>query len=142
MILDVQADELEQQQTAPSRTRSIKTIDSPSRPRQRRKPAARARRNSTSLSLPTVAAAKGDFGTGLWARLARFFRMRTPEKRLRVCESVSLGEKRFLAIVRVDSESFLLGGSTGNVSMLAKLQDPGAFSAMLQTKSAEAGCLQ
>ncbi|MBI3476224.1 MAG: flagellar biosynthetic protein FliO [Acidobacteria bacterium] len=80
---------------------------------------------------------------GIWNVLLRYFRnMRAPQKRMRVCESVSLGDKRFLAIVRVDCESFLLGGSTGSVSMLAKLNDQGSFSAVLQNKSVDAGLLR
>ena len=63
-------------------------------------------------------------------------------KRMRVCESVSLGDKRFLAIVRVDSEHFLLGGSSGSVSLLAKLDDPAAFSSLLRQKSVQAELTQ
>jgi flagellar biosynthesis protein FliO len=78
----------------------------------------------------------------LWDSFLSYFRrMRAPQKRLRVCESVSLGEKRFLAIVKVDSESFLLGGSTTNVSMLAKLSAPTGFAAVFQ-KADEAGSLR
>jgi flagellar biogenesis protein FliO len=38
-----------------------------------------------------------------------------------VVETVSLGEKRFVSILKVDGEQFLIGGSTSNVSLLAKL---------------------
>jgi hypothetical protein len=110
----------------------------------------RALNSSLQLALPSAAVPQGAIAEpsastqrGLWNFFLRYFRnMRAPQKRLRVCESVSLGEKRFLAIVRVDSESFLLGGSTGSVSMLAKLNEPGSFSAVLQNKSVEAGSLQ
>jgi flagellar biogenesis protein FliO len=42
-------------------------------------------------------------------------------KRLRVSETVSLGEKRFVAVVEVDGLHFLVGGGPSNVSMLAHL---------------------
>ncbi len=43
-------------------------------------------------------------------------------KNLRVCESVSLGDKRFVAVVQVDGERFLIGGAAGSVAMLTKLE--------------------
>lgn len=42
-------------------------------------------------------------------------------RRLRVSETVSLGEKRFVSILCVDGEQFLVGGSSSNVVLLAKL---------------------
>lgn len=48
-------------------------------------------------------------------------------RRLRVAETVSLGEKRFVSILHVDGEQFLVGGSSANVVLLAKL-DPNAQS--------------
>jgi flagellar biosynthesis protein FliO len=118
--------------------------------RSTRKAAANGRALNSSLQLALPSAAEGTIDTsststkrGIWNIFLRYFRnMRAPQKRLRVCESVSLGDKRFLAIVRVDAESFLLGGSTGSVSMLAKLNEPGSFSAVLQNKAVEAGSLQ
>lgn len=98
---------------------------------------------STAISAGAAERQLQNTDRSLWHSFLRYFRnMRAPQKRLRVCESVSLGDKRFLAIVRVDSESFLLGGSTASVSMLAKLNDPNSFSAMLEQKSAGAGSLQ
>ena len=44
-------------------------------------------------------------------------------RRLNVIETVSLGEKRFVTILCVDGEQFLLGGSSSNVVLLAKLDD-------------------
>jgi flagellar biogenesis protein FliO len=43
-------------------------------------------------------------------------------KNLRVCESVSLGDKRFVAVVQVDGERFLIGGAASSVAMLTKLE--------------------
>jgi len=44
------------------------------------------------------------------------------DRRLRVAETVSLGEKRFVSILQVDGEQFLVGGSSSNVVLLAKLE--------------------
>ncbi len=45
-------------------------------------------------------------------------------KRLRVSETVTLGEKRFVAIVSVEGREFLIGGGTSGVSLLAHLGSP------------------
>jgi hypothetical protein len=45
-------------------------------------------------------------------------------KRLRVAETVSLGEKRFVAILRVDGREFLIGGSASGVSLLTQITKP------------------
>jgi hypothetical protein len=45
----------------------------------------------------------------------------TQNKRLRVCETASLGEKRFVAIVRVEGREFLIGGGAAGVSLLTQL---------------------
>ncbi len=54
------------------------------------------------------------------------------KKRLRVCESVSLGEKRFVAVIQVDGEQFLVGGSSSSVATLAHLERPREFSSVFQ----------
>ncbi len=43
------------------------------------------------------------------------------QRRLRVSETVSLGEKRFVSIVELDGQAFLIGGGTAGVSLLAEL---------------------
>jgi flagellar biogenesis protein FliO len=45
----------------------------------------------------------------------------TATKRLRVAETVSLGEKRFVALVSVEGREFLIGGGASGVSLLATL---------------------
>jgi hypothetical protein len=51
-------------------------------------------------------------------------------RRLKIAETVSLGEKRFVSILQVDGEQFLVGGSQSNVVLLAKLEaKPEAFGA-------------
>jgi hypothetical protein len=47
--------------------------------------------------------------------------VQTATKRLRVAETVSLGEKRFVSIVNVEGREFLIGGGTSGVTLLAQL---------------------
>ncbi|HTV16385.1 MAG TPA: flagellar biosynthetic protein FliO [Acidobacteriaceae bacterium] len=42
-------------------------------------------------------------------------------KQLRVAETISLGDKRFVAVVHVDGQKFLIGGGTSGVSLLTQL---------------------
>ena len=58
---------------------------------------------------------------------------RSSHRRLRVTETISLGDKRFLSIVRVDTAEFLIGGGTGTMALLAKLDEQGATSAFQQS---------
>jgi hypothetical protein len=44
------------------------------------------------------------------------------EKQMRVLETVSLGEKRFVSILQVDGRKFLIGGSASSVSLLTGLE--------------------
>jgi hypothetical protein len=70
--------------------------------------------------------------TELWNWAQEKFRSHQVRKRLRVCETVSLGEKRFLAVVQVDGEQFLVGGSSSSVSTLAHLERSRDFSDVFQ----------
>lgn len=45
------------------------------------------------------------------------------KKQLRVCETVSLGEKRFVAVVQIEGQKFLIGGGATGVSLLAELDN-------------------
>lgn len=68
----------------------------------------------------------------LWKALAAIYRWtnsrtdmllaRRAPRRLTVAETLSLGEKRFVSIVYVDGEQFLLGGGPSNIVLLAKLE--------------------
>ncbi len=65
---------------------------------------------------------------------------RISSKRLRVVETVSLGDKRFAALLSVDGAEFLIGGSGSSVAMLASLDRSAAavpFAAALQQAAAE-----
>jgi flagellar biogenesis protein FliO len=55
------------------------------------------------------------------------------KKRLRICENVSLGDKRFVALLQVDDQRFLIGGAANSIAMLAQLSEP--FSAALNSES-------
>ena len=55
-------------------------------------------------------------------RQSRSVLTRSVSRRLRIAETVSLGEKRFVSILRVDGEQFLIGGSQSNIVLLAKLE--------------------
>ena len=70
--------------------------------------------------------------TNLWNWAFAKFKSHQVRKRLRVCETVSLGEKRFLAVVQVDGEQFLVGGSSSSVSTLAHLERSRDFSDVFQ----------
>lgn len=66
-------------------------------------------------------------GAGLllrvWSWLKKNQRF-SPTRQLRVSETVSLGEKRFVAVVHVDGQKFLIGGGASGVSLLTQLSAP------------------
>jgi hypothetical protein len=71
-----------------------------------------------------------------WARVGQV-RVRQNRRRLRVCETVPLGEKRFVAVIQVDDKQFLVGGASNSVSLLAQLDKPAEFSSVLHSRIAE-----
>lgn len=60
---------------------------------------------------------------GLWARALRLSR-RAP-KRLRLCESLPLGDRRFVAVVEFGAARFLVGGTPSSLTLLSRLADAG-----------------
>lgn len=72
------------------------------------------------------------FLTAKWNWALEKFKSHQVRKRLRVCETVSLGEKRFVAVIQVDGEQFLVGGSSSSVSTLAHLERSRDFSDVFQ----------
>jgi flagellar biogenesis protein FliO len=70
-----------------------------------------------ALVSPWAAALKN---LGQWAWRAVTSRK---ARRLRVCETLSLGERRFLAIVEFDRQEFLVGGSGNSLELLARLHE-------------------
>jgi flagellar protein FliO/FliZ len=68
--------------------------------------------------------------TSAWTK--RHVAVRQRRKRLKVCESVSLGEKRFVAVIQVDGQQFLVGGASNSIAMLAQLDKQAPFSDLLR----------
>lgn len=65
-------------------------------------------------------------GSKFAAFVSRCFSMATVrrrERRLHVCETLSLGEKRFIAVVEYDRQKFLLAGTPQNISLLHRLDE-------------------
>jgi flagellar biogenesis protein FliO len=56
---------------------------------------------------------------------------RSGSKRLHVAATVSLGEKRFVAVIQVDGKEFLVGGGATNVALLAQLGARKSFDGVL-----------
>lgn len=66
----------------------------------------------------------GPFLSTLWTRaqaaIARV-NIHRRERRLRLCESLSLGEKRLIAIVQFDERRFLIAATPQTISLLQPL---------------------
>ena len=100
-------------------------------------PAAQAAPDVWVLRTLSVA---GSYLRGILAALvaqASKIQVRKHKKRLRICESVPLGDKRFLAVIQVDDQQFLLGGSSTSISLLAQLEKPADFAKVLSARVAE-----
>src|SRR5579859_2263386 len=68
---------------------------------------------------------------GLWRSVRRWCEgirrvSRRQPKRLRLCESLALGDRRFVAVVEFEQSRFLIGGTQGSLVLLAPLLDTGA----------------
>ena len=74
----------------------------------------------------------------LWAVVGRMFAALTagagslhrclkqrPPRRLRLSETLSLGDKRFLAVVQFQHQEFLVGATGNSIALLARLDTPG-----------------
>ena len=82
-------------------------------------------------SLSTLRSHKGLLSRA-WGWLQALSGARSSTKRLRVAETVSLGEKRFVAVVQVDGRHFLLAGGPTNIVLLAQLDAKDAFEDVLK----------
>ncbi len=91
----------------------------------------RARRKAGAKS---AAVERRPNGRGLLYRLGRWARqasawLRTrrvgAERKLRLCDSVSLGEKRFAAVLEFEGQRFLVGGAAQSVQLLSELHPVG-----------------
>jgi len=61
----------------------------------------------------------------LAAHLRKSLDRRHSARRLRLSETLSLGEKRFLAVVQFQQQEFLVGGTGSSIALLAKLNSSG-----------------
>jgi len=59
--------------------------------------------------------------SSVWQSLRRLKQRRT--RALRLCESLSLGDRRFVAVVEYANSRFLLGGTSASLVLLAQLPD-------------------
>lgn len=86
-----------------------------------------ARANKLDQSLPGLR-----LGWREWirSRLASV-RVRKAPRRLRLCETMALGEKRFVAVIEFEGQQFLVGGGAASVNLLARLGESPDFSALL-----------
>jgi flagellar biogenesis protein FliO len=84
---------------------------------------------SSAVNLPGLRVKPLKAGVGLLSRAWAWFRAKqlaqSSTRRLRVAETVSLGEKRFVAVIQVDGQQFLIGGGATSVNLLAKLDANG-----------------
>jgi flagellar biogenesis protein FliO len=65
----------------------------------------------------------GSLVASLWARInSSFLKIRVNRRRaLRLCETLSLGEKRLVAVVEFDNQRFLLAATQQNITLLQSL---------------------
>lgn len=62
-----------------------------------------------------------NFLTRLWQSLLT--RARRPQKKLIVSDSAALGDRRFVSVVQVGAQRFLIGSSPASVNLLSRLPD-------------------
>lgn len=78
---------------------------------------------------PAPADAGGGLSRRLWRRIVALSKRMLHaggkgSRRLRLSESLSLGERRFVAVVEFEGSRFLLGGTATSVVLLSRLRDP------------------
>jgi flagellar biogenesis protein FliO len=67
----------------------------------------------------------------LWENFRQLKQRRTRD--LRLCESLSLGDRRFVAVVEFANSRFLVGGTSASLVLLARLPDRSTTEAMAPT---------
>jgi flagellar biogenesis protein FliO len=77
-----------------------------------------------SETLPATDSGFSTFARSLFERLGaisrRMTRAREP-KRLRLCETLSLGNRGYVAVVRYRHQQFLVAGTSSSIALLAEL---------------------
>lgn len=97
-----------------------------------RKPAARKRTSKNIFkNCKTFKSFMCKFWNTLIANL-RSVSISRPPRRLRVCESISLGEKRVIAVVQFEQQRFLLGASANSINLLSNLPSERSFGSTFQ----------
>jgi hypothetical protein len=86
-------------------------------------------------------AAQGGLLLRAWAWLQKNNKFAVA-KQLRVSETISLGEKRFVALVDIDGQKFLIGGGASGVSLLTSLRTGDSPAEAMQLAAAAAGQLK
>jgi len=56
----------------------------------------------------------------IWKQLLRM--KRSHPRSLRLCETLPLGDRRFVAVVEYEQTRFLIGGTSGSLVLLAQLE--------------------
>jgi len=94
--------------------------------------------------METVVTAKSDSllgkilsGAALMFRFGQQITAGRRERKMRLCETLSLGERRFLALVLVERQKFLVGGSGSSVALLARLPSEPDSAPQAQMESQE-----
>lgn len=68
-------------------------------------------------------------------RTLRGLLRRTPQRKLRLCESLGLGEKRLIAVVQFETTRYLVGATGSSITLLGQL--PGGPRSSLQDPQAK-----
>jgi Flagellar biosynthesis protein, FliO len=89
----------------------------------------RSKRTGRRRKSPTPWQSALAFVQRMWAAsggrvVARVSSARSP-RRLRLCEAVPLGDKRFVAVVQFERNRFLIGGAPNSVVLLTRLDADG-----------------
>ena len=63
----------------------------------------------------------GFFSRAIWKPLIG--RVRSQRKKLTVCDTTALGDRRFVSVIQVERQRFLIGYSPSTVTLLARLPD-------------------
>jgi flagellar biogenesis protein FliO len=56
-----------------------------------------------------------------WKWMQERSKVQRRARKLRVCETAQLGDKRFVALIQADGQRFLVGGTSNSVTLLATL---------------------
>jgi len=68
-----------------------------------------------------VKEAWGRFLTKWIAKLLGSLQVKRKERKIQLCETLSFGDRRFIALVMVEGQKFLVGGAGNSISLLTSL---------------------